>query len=114
MAKTYTVSAPAASVYLATGAVTLLYKGGVLPGASEMREGEAKRLLDGGFVTAGDLVEEAREPVFGADSDPADFTSDQVLAYLATADEAERTRVLEAEAEGKQRKGVLAFEAPTS
>ena len=48
----YIVTAPACTVYLATGAVTLLYKGAELPGSSELADGEAKRLKDGGFVTS--------------------------------------------------------------
>lgn len=42
-----------------------------------------------------------------AGDDPADFTVDQVNAYLATADDDEKTRVLAAEQEGEARKGIL-------
>lgn len=38
---------------------------------------------------------------------PADHTVDEVNAYLADADEAERTRVLDAERDGKARTGIL-------
>lgn len=39
--------------------------------------------------------------------DPADHTVLQVIAHLADADEEETARVLDAEAEGEQRKGLL-------
>jgi hypothetical protein len=38
--------------------------------------------------------------------DPADHNADEVLAYLKDADEAEAVRVLDAEAAGKERKGI--------
>jgi hypothetical protein len=43
--------------------------------------------------------------------DPSAHTVDEVNAYLADADEAERTRVLEAEAQGKNRTTVKAPES---
>jgi hypothetical protein len=51
-------------------------------------------------------------PVFGSvvlndlRFDPAEHNADDVLAYLKDADEAEATRVLDAEAAGKERKGI--------
>lgn len=45
----------------------------------------------------------------GALFDPAKATQDEVLAYLADADAAEVARVKAAEAEGKQRKEIAAF-----
>lgn len=45
-------------------------------------------------------------------SDPADFTVDDVVAALASADESERQRVLDLEADGKARKGILESEPP--
>lgn len=38
--------------------------------------------------------------------DPAEHNADEVMAYLNQADEAEATRVLDAEADGKNRKGI--------
>lgn len=114
MADQYAVQTAACTVYLATGAVTLLYKGAVLPATSDLAKGEAKRLLDGGFVAKHE-PDEATDPepvAMAAGDDPAGFTAEQVLTHLTGADEAERTRVLEAETGGKARKGVLAFEAP--
>jgi hypothetical protein len=55
----YTVTSAACTVYLATGAQTLLYRGDELPAADLLREGEAKRLQDGGFVTS-EPVEKTR------------------------------------------------------
>src|SRR5688572_28264029 len=101
----YTVTSAACTVYLKNGSATLLYKGSPLPADSDLADGEAKRLVDGGFVVKGEVVEETPERVFGADSDPAEFNSKEVLAYLAMADEVERARVLDAEAAGKARKG---------
>jgi hypothetical protein len=51
---------------------------------------------------------EMTEQQFTTESDPADFTVDQVNAYLATADEAEQKRVLDAEASGKNRSTIKA------
>lgn len=53
------------------------------------------------------------DQTFTTESNPADFTVEQVNAYLATADEAERTRVLDAEKSGKDRSTVKAPEATT-
>lgn len=50
----------------------------------------------------------APEPkVMGEGDDPADFTVDQVNAYLEEASEEEVDRVLDAEREGEARKGIL-------
>lgn len=54
-------------------------------------------------VPAADTDEPAEKPF-----DPADAKVDEVLAYIANADEAERTRILEAEKAGKARKKILA------
>lgn len=43
------------------------------------------------------------------ESNPADFTVDQVTKYLATADAAEAERVKALEADGKARRGVLDY-----
>lgn len=43
------------------------------------------------------------------ESDPADFTVDEVTAYLATASPDEFARVQDAERSGKARKGVLDY-----
>lgn len=48
---------------------------------------------------------EAEEPA--AEFDPSKATIDEVRDYVDNADDAERERVLAAEAEGKKRKGVL-------
>ena len=51
-----------------------------------------------------DLAEHPEEEVV---FDPADHKVEDVMSYLATADEAERARVLAAEAEGQARKSIL-------
>jgi hypothetical protein len=66
---------------------------------------------------AADEPEAAAEPNTdgqGDEFDPAAHTADEVIAYLAEADDAERARVLAVEAAelGKQRKTILAFGAP--
>lgn len=43
----------------------------------------------------------------GKPFDPSEHNAPEVLEYLKTADEAERDRVLAAEAEGRNRKGIL-------
>ncbi len=50
----------ACTVYLKTGAATLLYKDAPLPAESDLRDGEAARLVAGGFVEA---VEDAEPEV---------------------------------------------------
>jgi hypothetical protein len=48
-----------------------------------------------------------QEPGPGDEFDPAEHTVVQVVAYLAQADEQETARVLDAEAAGEKRKGLL-------
>lgn len=45
--------------------------------------------------------------------DPGEHNAPEVLAYLESADEAERERVLAAEAAGKARKGIVGDVAPS-
>ncbi|WP_182704177.1 hypothetical protein [Thermomonospora cellulosilytica] len=58
-------------------------------------------------------VEETAEPADPAGGqepgryDPADHTVDEVNAYLADVDLAERERIIQAEAEGKARRGII-------
>lgn len=63
--------------------------------AEKAEEGGAEG--DGGETPDGDL-----QPY-----DPSQHTVDEVAEYLEGADEAERDRVIAAEAEGKNRKGIL-------
>jgi hypothetical protein len=133
MAKTYVVTAPLAIVRNSEqgGRHEYLYQGAPLPGyvAAEERD----RLVDAGLVAAqGDaggttpatspdqlnpavLVapsapsrQPAAPPVrtMSDGDDPGDFTVEQVNAHLANADDAERTRVIEAEAAGKNRASI--------
>lgn len=48
----------------------------------------------------------------GKPFDPSEHNGPEVIDYLKGADEAERERVLAAEAEGKNRKGILAADLP--
>jgi hypothetical protein len=56
MAKAYKVTGPLATPYLETGERIYLYEGAFLP--SNVREGEADRLVDLGLVTEVDVDEE--------------------------------------------------------
>lgn len=47
-----------------------------------------------------------------AGDNPDDFTVDQVTAFLATADDAEKARVIEAEKHGQGRKGIVGEDEP--
>ncbi|MHB9862185.1 hypothetical protein [Streptomyces sp. YIM S03343] len=47
-------------------------------------------------------------PTGGGEFDPGEHTAPEVIEYLRTADEEERARVLAAEADGKNRKSILA------
>ena len=60
------VVTPACTVYLADGSVTLLYQGSPLPESSEMRDGEAERLTEGGFVSD---ASSAKKPAKGKSAD---------------------------------------------
>lgn len=81
----YTVTAAACTVFLANGAATLLYKGATLPAASEMREGEGKRLKDGGFVETVKAVEPASQKAPTAAEKKA---AEKAAAEQAAADKA--------------------------
>lgn len=49
---------------------------------------------------------------FTVESDPADFTVDEVAAYLATASDDEVARVRALEGQGKNRKGITEASKP--
>lgn len=57
-------------------------------------------------IERGAEVGQGEEPA-SASFQPDDRTVDEVNAYLADADQAERERVLQAEAEGRGRRGIL-------
>jgi hypothetical protein len=52
------------------------------------------------------------EVIYTPDEDPADFTVDQVSAFLATADAETFSRVQAREAEGKNRTGITGVTKP--
>ncbi|MFF8879607.1 hypothetical protein [Streptomyces flaveolus] len=80
-------------------------------------EDEARyRARTGGSADAGPLTraqadprtqETEQQPTGGDGFDPAEHTVVQVIAYLAEADEQETARVLDVEASGEKRKGIL-------
>jgi hypothetical protein len=71
-------------------------------------DGKAQVVLPGSAAAEGDTSEvPADENPEGKQFDPSEATIDEVKTYLAGADDAERARVIAAEEEGKQRKGVL-------
>lgn len=71
---------------------------------------EAASAAPGELRTLAPLAQTGGE---GAAFDPGEHNAPEVLAYLETADEAERERVLAAEAAGKARKGIVGDTAPT-
>lgn len=83
------------------------------PGTVELREPvSGVDATPTAATSKGDRSNPAPKPEpSGAAFDPSDHTVDEVNAYLADADEAERQRVLDAEAAGKGRKTVQAPES---
>ncbi|MDE9364581.1 hypothetical protein PZ938_03105 [Luteipulveratus sp. YIM 133132] len=126
MAKKYVVTAPQIVVYVPSDAA---------PGARVQRYlGEGAEVPDSVLKEHVDMLEkdgliapvrQARSsaspapgtPPAGAPSsdlfDPAKANQDEVLVYLATADEAEVARVKAAEADGQNRQKIAAFEPGT-
>lgn len=68
---------------------------------------EAQKRIDSTPVPAAKEAEETSSPAEEL-FDPATAKVDEVLAYVANVDDAERTRILEAEKAGKARKSLLA------
>lgn len=83
--------------------------------AAEVSEDLVKRLQAGDPYSSRlfSLVssEEASEAPAAGGYDPADYPQDQVLDYLSTASAEEVSRVQKAEASGKDRKKIAAFES---
>lgn len=72
-------------------------------GRATVPQSRVKHLSEGwAAADAAVSLDELAEPF-----DPAGHTVDEVLAYLDQADDAERTRVLEAERSGKARVSIL-------
>lgn len=74
------------------------------PGTTTNRD-EANNV--GGRAKALDTDADGDENPAGAEFDPSKATVEEVNTYLEGADEAERARVLEAEAAGKNRKSIV-------
>lgn len=81
------VTTPACTVYLKDGSVTLLYKGATLPAASDLREGELKRLRDGGFVASEEKAAEAKEPTAAERKAAEKAEAERVAAEKKAAEE---------------------------
>jgi hypothetical protein len=62
-----------------------------------------------GYVVPSELLADEDEEESADEFDPFKASVEEVKAYLEGADEDERERVLTAEANGKKRSGVLAF-----
>lgn len=130
MAKTYVVIGACAMAKTSTPMgprVLTFLEGAVLP--DDVEQESIDHLLDVGLIAPVGSAEaklagpSGQQPQPAPDSnpnaaamtsadDPADFTADEVLTHLLGSDDAERDRTLAAEAGGKARKSVLAFEAP--
>ena len=67
-----------------------------------------------GYVVPSELLAEEEEEEDANEFDPSKANVEEVKAYLEGADEAERERVLAAEATGKNRSGVLSFTSEES
>ncbi|MGX6513245.1 hypothetical protein [Rhodococcus sp. SJ-2] len=70
----------------------------------------ALQLAGGYSLLEEEVVPDAEQVESSQLYDPSAHTVDEVNTYLATADPAERARVLEAERNGKARKGILGDE----
>lgn len=75
------------------------------PTLAENREGPNEPLPEGD-PTPGE------SDTMALGGDPGDFTVSEVVAYLETADEVERTRVIDAEIAGKNRAGITGWTPP--
>ncbi|AZQ77663.1 hypothetical protein EJ997_10245 [Flaviflexus ciconiae] len=87
----------------------ILKKGDLVPGHA--RKKDLEWLVERGFIAEvqaeTDKAEEKEtSPTGEVLFDPNDHKADDVIAYLESADEDERARVLAVEAEGKDRKGI--------
>lgn len=94
----------------------ILKKGDLVPGNA--RKKDLVWLVERGFVAEvqaeTDKAEEKETSLTGEVLfDPNEHKVADVIAYLVSADEDERARVLEAEAEGQDRKGIRDWEPET-
>jgi hypothetical protein len=107
---TFNVTAPNAEYDGMVGKV--VFREGKAVIDEERNPGELAYCRNAGYLVEGDKPApddsgQAETPQDGDKPfDPADHNADEVLAYLKDADEAEAVRVLDAEAAGKERKGI--------
>lgn len=91
--------------------VRTTFKGYIVPTSilpSDVEEAEAPSVTAAATQVPETETSGRPEETAGAEFDPSDHTVDEVEAYLATADDAERERVLAAEKAGKARKSLHA------
>lgn len=93
----------------------ILKKGDLVPGNA--RKKDLEWLVERGFIAEVQAKTETDEKETSLTGevlfDPNDHKADDVIAYLAEADEDERARVLAVEAEGKDRKGIREWQPET-
>lgn len=95
----------------------ILKRGDLVPG--HVRKADVEWLVERGFIAQvqaeTDKAEEKETSLTGEVLfDPNEHKVADVIAYLASADEEERARVLEAEAEGQDRKGIREWQPETA
>jgi len=101
----YIVKEAAATVLLENAGRTLLYKGETVPASAD--KDDVARLVKEGYLTEAPETATSDGEGMAEGSDPGDFTVKEVQAYLAGASEEEKTRVLAAEADGKNRPSLV-------
>ena len=91
----------------------ILKRGDLVP--AKVRKTDLDWLVERGFIAEveAETVEEA-SPTGESLFNPADHKAEDDIAHLASADEDERARVLAAEAEGKDRKGIREWQPDTA
>ena len=99
----------------------ILKRGDLVPG--NVRKTDVAWLVERGFIAEVEVEAEAEaekveekeaSPTGEVLFNPADHKAEDVIAYLSSADADERARVLAAEAEGKDRKGIREWKPDTA
>ena len=99
----------------------ILKRGDLVPG--NVRKTDVAWLVERGFIAEVEVEAEAEaekveekeaSPTGEVLFNPAEHKAEDVIAYLSSADADERARVLAAEAEGKDRKGIREWKPDTA
>lgn len=95
----------------------ILKRGDLVPG--NVRKTDVAWLVERGFIAeveaeAEKVEEKEASPTGEVLFNPAEHKAEDVIAYLSSAEEGERARVLAAEAEGKDRKGIREWKPDTA